>query len=134
MTATTTHFGFTKLLVTDLEKSAAFYTSVFGMNEQYRVHADIGGRDIDEILFEPTAPGGSMFVLLKFAGVTAPSSDELILGFVTDDVDDLVQRVIDAGGRVTREALVQPEHGVKVAFVTDNEGHLIEIVEPSPKS
>ena len=75
-----------------------------------------------------------MFVLLKFAGATTPSSDEVILGFVTSDVDDLVQRVLDAGGGVTQEARTQPEHGVKVAFVTDNEGHLIEIVETSPRS
>ena len=28
----------------------------------------------------------------------------------------------------------QPEHGVIVAFVSDNEGHLIEVVEMLPKS
>jgi predicted enzyme related to lactoylglutathione lyase len=128
------HFGFTKLLVADLEASAAFYTAVFGLKEQYRVHADIAGREIDEILFEATAPGAGTFVLLRFEGVTKPSSDEVILGFIATDIDAVVQRAVDAGGAVAREVLTQVEHGAKVAFVTDIEGHLIEVVEMLPKN
>ena len=61
------HFGFTKLVVADLDGSAAFYATVFGMVEQRRVHAEIAGRAIDEILFSNTAPGAATFVLLRFA-------------------------------------------------------------------
>jgi predicted enzyme related to lactoylglutathione lyase len=123
------HFGFTKLVVADLDKCAAFYSQVFGVKEQYRVHADICGREIDEILFEATAPGGASFVLLRFAGAISPSSEEVILGFIADDVDAVCARVAEAGGSVAQEAREQPEHGVKVAFVTDVENHLIEVVQ-----
>jgi predicted enzyme related to lactoylglutathione lyase len=123
-------FGFTKLVVGDLDKSAAFYSHVFGVKEQYRVHADICGREIDEILFETATPGGATFVLLRYADSPAPSSDEVILGFITEDVDGVCARAMDAGGSVTREARDQPEHGVRVAFVADVEGHLIEVVQP----
>ena len=61
------HFSFTKLVVADLELSAAFYTDVFGLQEQYRVKAAIGGRAVEEILFEPTAPGGLMILLLHLS-------------------------------------------------------------------
>jgi predicted enzyme related to lactoylglutathione lyase len=128
----TDRFGFTKLLVADLEVSARFYTTVFGLQERGRVRSEIADRKIDEIMFEPQAPGAASFVLLHFEGVTSPSSDEVILGFVTADVSQLVARVERAGGTVVAPARKEPDHGVLVAFVTDNEGHLIEVVEMLP--
>jgi lactoylglutathione lyase len=123
------HFGFTKLVVADLEASARFYTDVFGVKEHARVRAEIAGRGIDEIMFDATNAGGATFVLLHFDGQDSPSSDEVILGFICPDVDDIVERATAAGGGVAQAPMVQPEHGVKVGFVTDNEGHLIEVVE-----
>jgi predicted enzyme related to lactoylglutathione lyase len=122
-------FGFTKLLVADLEASAIFYKNVFGVKERGRVRSEIADRKIDEIMFEAQTPGGASFVLLHFDGVTAPSSDEVILGFVTTDLSELLTRVERAGGSVVAPAREQPEHNVRVAFVNDNEGHLIEVVE-----
>jgi lactoylglutathione lyase len=129
----TDHFGFTKLLVTDLEVSARFYTTVFGLEEHGRVQSEIADRKISEIIFKPDAPGASGFVLLHFDGVTSPSSDEVILGFVTDDLSQLVSRVEGAGGTVTAPPRKMHEHGIIVAFVNDNEGHLIEAVEMLPR-
>lgn len=124
------HFSFTKLLVADLDASMVFYRDVFGVEEQGRVTAAIAGRKIDEILCKPTAPGGAMFVLLKFEGTAKPAADEVILGFVTDDLDGVCSRAVAAGGRVV-EPPYHSEHGnVRVAFVADNEGHLIEVVQP----
>lgn len=123
------HFGFTKLVVADLEASARFYSDVFGFKESGRVRADIAGRGIDEIMFHPTTPGGSTFVLLRFDDRSSPSADEVILGFISPDVDDVIARATAAGGGVAQEPVPQPAHGVKVGFVTDNEGHLIEVVE-----
>ena len=124
-----THFGFTKLLVHDLERSAAFYTSVCGLVETGRVDAVIGGRQISEIMFAPTGEGGSTFVLLKFLGAPSPTKDEVILGFITDSVDAFIDRVKSAGGALVEAPYDNVAHGVKVAFVTDGEGHLIEVVE-----
>lgn len=123
------HFGFTKLIVNDLEKSATFYKDVCEMTELARVEAEIAGRGIKEIMFNATATGGATFVLVKFLDTNKPSSDELILGFITDDLEAFVERTKKAGGKVVEEIQSQPEHGVKVAFVTDIEGHLIEVVE-----
>jgi len=121
--------GFTKLLVTDLDASAAFYQSVFGVEENYRVRSEINDRKIEEILFK-AEPGNATFVLFKFDGATRPSSDEVILGFITTDIDGVFARAVEAGGAVTQAARPQPEHGVTVGFITDNEGHLIEVVQP----
>jgi predicted enzyme related to lactoylglutathione lyase len=117
------------LLVADLEVSAAFYKTVFGLEERARVRSEIADRKINEIMFVPQTPGGASFVLLHFDGVTTASSDEVILGFITTDLSGLITRVKRAGGTVVEPARERAEHGVTVAFVTDIEGHLIEVVQ-----
>jgi predicted enzyme related to lactoylglutathione lyase len=123
------HFGFAKLVVTDLDAAAAFYIEVFAVEEHYRVHAEIAGRAIDEILFKATAPGAATFALLQFADQGSASHGEVILGFITTDVDTLFARAVKAGGLVAQAVESQPEHGVRVGFLRDPEGHLIEVVE-----
>ena len=73
--------------------------------------------------------GGATFVLFKFLDRDAPAQDEVILGFQTSDLEAFVQRVQKSGGKVVQPIEVREAHGVKVAFVTDPEGHLIEVVE-----
>jgi len=123
------HFGFTKLIVNDLEKTVAFYKEVCGLEEWARVSADVNGREIDEIMLQPTAENGATLVLWKWRDRDAIVVDEVILGFQTPDVTAFVQRVRDAGGTIVQGIKDMPEHGVRVAFVTDVEGHLIEVVE-----
>jgi predicted enzyme related to lactoylglutathione lyase len=123
------HFGFTKLIVNDLEKTVAFYKEVCGLEEWARVSADVNGREIDEIMLQPTAENGATLVLWKWRDRDAIVVDEVILGFQTPDVTAFVQRVRDAGGTIVQDIKDMPEHGVRVAFVTDVEGHLIEVVE-----
>ena len=122
-------FSFTKLVVGDLDKCAAFYTEVCGLVEQGRVDADISGAPISEILFDPSYPGGPTFVLFKFLDRPAPTPGEIILGFITPDVEAVVARAHKAGGKIIQAVRSDPDHGVKVAFVTDVEGRLIEVVE-----
>jgi lactoylglutathione lyase len=123
------HFGFTKLVVADLDRSADFYTSVFGLTEQARIDSAIEGRPIREIMFQATAPGGAQFVLLKFMGEPAPSAGESILGFMTPDLDALVARAEAAGGRLADPIRELKQHGVRVCFLRDPEGRLVEVVQ-----
>lgn len=123
------HFSFSKLLVDDLDKSAEFYKSVCGLVEQMRFDSTINGRPISEITFLPTYPGGGSLTLLKFNDAPKPTNDEVILGFTTDDLDAFVARIEAAGGRVTDPIRTMKEVGVRVAFVQDVEGHLIEVVQ-----
>ena len=123
------HFSCTKLVVADLEKTCAFYKSVFGLTEHNRVDAAIEGRPIREIMFHPTSPGGATFVLLAYTDTATPASSEAIILFITPDLPALLAKVHAAGGRVVDDMRDMPEHGVKVAFVRDIEGHLIEVVE-----
>ncbi len=122
-------FSFTKLVVADLEACEAFYVSVFGLEKVARVSADIAGRPIEEIMFKPTSPGSSSFILLAYADRSTPSSEEVILGMTTEDLDGMIERAIAAGGSLADPPRTMEQHGVRVAFVVDPEGHLIEAVQ-----
>jgi lactoylglutathione lyase len=126
------HFAFTKLVVADLEASANFYKAVAGLEEDYRVDESIGDRKISEILFKPNFPGAGIFVLFKFLDRDKPENEEVLLGFITDNADAFAERAVAHGGSVVQKAVDMPKHGVRVAFVKDNEGHLLEVVEMLP--
>jgi len=126
------HFAFCKLIVDDLEGAAAFYRQVFGIVDWHRVTKKVSattGGPIDEITFRPTGDGGPSLTLLKLADKPAPPRGETILGFITPDIAALVERAVIAGGRIATPIKAQPEHRIKVAFIEDPEGHLIEIIE-----
>jgi len=124
-------FSFTKLVVHDLEKMAVFYRDVYGLHAVQRVRGEsIGGEEIDEIMVsaDPKAQFGSL-VLLKYLGRAPSPSGELILGFTTGDLPALLERVRAAGGGVHAPIKEMPELSLRVAFATDPEGHLAELVE-----
>lgn len=124
-------FQFTKLIVFDLEKTAAFYRDVCGLVELARVEEKIAGRSITEIVFKGTDGDSLMaaFMLLKFHDAPKPSNSEVMLAYVTNDLVAFLKRVRAAGGTVAEDVRVIAETGTKVAFVHDVEGHLIEALE-----
>jgi predicted enzyme related to lactoylglutathione lyase len=126
-----TSHGFTKLIVHDLEKMAAFYREVYGLHAVHRVTGEsIGGEQIDEIMMSPDPKAQwSSLVLLKYLGRRASPNGEVILGFTTDDLPGLLERVAKAGGGITAPIKELPHLGVRVAFATDPEGHLAELVQ-----
>ena len=124
------HFGFTKLVVGNLSKSAKFYEAVAELKPQATINATIGGRDITEIVYEATAKGGANFVLFAYHDTPATPAGELILGFVTRDIDAFLERVRSNGGAVTVEPYESTGAGaMKVAFATDPDGHVVEVIQ-----
>lgn len=128
----TPQFAFTKLVVADLEAMHEFYTTVFGLRELNRVEAAINDRPIREIMYHPTSEGGAPLVLFHFDGTDTPVNEEAILGFMSDDLDALVANAVAHGGRLVEEPHDMAEHGIRVGFVTDPEGHLLELIEMLP--
>jgi predicted enzyme related to lactoylglutathione lyase len=124
-------FAFTKLIVHDLERMAAFYGGVYGLHAVNRVRGEsIGGEEIDEIMLSPDPSAQwSSLVLLKYLGRKPSPSGEAILGFTTDDLPALLARITEAGGGITAPIKEMPELKIRVAFATDPEGHLAELVQ-----
>jgi len=126
-------FGFTKLVVDDEEKLAVYYQEVYGLSPAQRLQGDAGGvgEPFREIIL---GPGGELsldesLVLFKFVDRAAPRDQESILGFITEDLDALIERIQANGGSLAGPLRSMPEHGVRVVFSTDPEGHLCENVE-----
>jgi uncharacterized glyoxalase superfamily protein PhnB len=129
-------FSFTKLIVDDEERMVAYYHEVYGLNAIQRVQGESGaaGEPFREIIMGPgdaISPEESL-VMFKFTGRAAPRDQESILGFVTEDLDALVGRIKANGGKLVGPIRAMPEHGIRVVFATDPEGHLSENVQMLP--
>jgi predicted enzyme related to lactoylglutathione lyase len=127
-------FSFTKLVAHDVEKLAAFYGEVYGLHAVNRVRGEsIGGETIDEIMLSPDPNATwSSFVVLQYLGRRPSPNGEVILGFTTDDLPALLDRVRAAGGGIHAPIKELPHLKVRVAFATDPEGHLAELVQVIP--
>lgn len=124
-----TTLGPTKLIVHDLEKAAAFYCEAYGFEQTGRIQADIGDEPIDEIMLGKPDAGGPGLIVMKWVERPAPVNGEVLLVFMTDDLEALVERVERAGGAVPLPPRQSEATPYRIAFTTDPEGHLIENVE-----
>jgi uncharacterized glyoxalase superfamily protein PhnB len=125
-------FGFTKLIVDDEEAMAEYYHQVYGLNKLQRVQASEGGigSPFREVIMGPgEAVSSESLVMFKFLDRPAPRDQEVILGFITEDLDALAERVLAHGGKHSSPIKSMPEHGIRVMFTTDPEGRLSENVE-----
>lgn len=122
-------FSATKLRVDDLEKIASFYKAVCGLTELARVTGTIGGRETNEILFNFRGEGPPTFVLRRFVDDPKPSSDGTVNVFITEDLSAFIERAVSHGAKIVQEPYVNAEYNIKVVFITDIEGHLMEVVE-----
>jgi predicted enzyme related to lactoylglutathione lyase len=122
-------FAFTKLVVGDLDRCAAFYEKVCEVRPQARIDAAVGGRALTEIVYEPTTKGGSSLVLLAYGDQPKPAFGETIIGFASPDAEAFMARAVEAGGATVEALQDAPTMRLKVGFVSDPEGHLIEVIE-----
>jgi len=126
--ATASH-TFTKLIVADLEKMAAFYQQAYGLEEIERIQSAIGTDPIHEIMLGKAGELTGVLVLLEFLEKPPPEQGEVILGFVTEDVEAVYAQVLACGGGIHAEIKQEPDSPYKVGFTTDPEGHLAESVQ-----
>ncbi|MFI6792082.1 VOC family protein [Nonomuraea sp. NPDC050383] len=122
-------FAFTKLLVADLEAAAAFYSAVLGLLTRHRVTGGEGEAAYQEIILSAAEDDGPSLILLHRPHQAAPDPGETVLGFVVDDVEQVVRQARAAGGVVVSGPTAVPQAGVRVAQVEDPEGHAVELVQ-----
>ena len=126
-------FSFTKVLVKDLDKLAAFYTSVFGFRQRERLVANAGPGigEIEEILLSISSDPAQEppLVLFKLLEKPAPKDTDTILGLIVSDLDDVLKRLSAAGGSVVSDSPEHPATVAKCAFARDPEGRLLELVQ-----
>jgi lactoylglutathione lyase len=131
-TAQMIKFGYTILYVEDVEKSVAFYENVFGFTRKFITpDTEYGELNTDGTTIS--------FASKKLAnqnlteGFTESNLENkpfgIELGFITDEVAELVQKATLFGAVIVTEPKQKP-WGQLVAYVRDLDGFLLEICSP----
>ena len=131
------------LAVADLAAAAAWFRDVFGLVSELTLRVDAIDLDI-EMLIHPEH--GYRLELLHRPGTAdrehgkpaTPAEAALLAGYghVAFDVTDLdaaYQRATGKGARPVMPPCQSPEPGVRMAFVADPEGNLIELLHRPPR-
>lgn len=120
-------FRYTILYVKDVKASLDFYCAAFGMTQKM-LHGEGGYGELDT--------GHTVLAFASLAGMkdknpvaANANSPSFEIAFETDDVVAGVSRAVEAGAKRVKEPMDMP-WGQTVAYVSDNDGFLIEICTP----
>jgi catechol 2,3-dioxygenase-like lactoylglutathione lyase family enzyme len=111
-----------QIAVSDLERSLDFYTKVFGLEVQFRAGPSM--------VFLSTPGASDLFTLRQAQDGEAvgPGGGFAHFGFLLQDKDSLdeaVERVESAGGKLLQRGEHQP--GQPFAYMTDPDGYIVEL-------
>lgn len=122
-------FGYTILYVKDVQESISFYENAFGFSRKFITPEN----DYGELITGETTLS---FASKKLAsqnlkeGFIESNLDNkpfaIEIGFITDDVAELVQKATSFGAMLVKEPTQKP-WGQIVAYVRDLDGFLVEI-------
>ncbi|SHM11534.1 VOC family protein [Flavobacterium chilense] len=122
-------FGYTILYVEDVEKSVVFYENTFGFSRKFVTPEN----DYGELSTGETTISFASKKLaaqnLKEGFIESDLTEKpfaIEIGFITDQVDELVQKALSFGAVLVKEPTQKP-WGQIVAYVRDLDGFLIEI-------
>jgi glyoxylase I family protein len=136
--------GHTAIIVSDMEKALDFYVGLLGL----RVTNDFGGDFVDAQMLTKV-PGSTM----KFALLSADDGLQCVelfqfegceqrkpfersnhvdyfsshIAFMTDDIDGIYTRLVDAGVRI--DIPLMEAAGAKFAYLFDPDGYMVELVD-----
>jgi len=123
-------YSFAKTFVHDLEAMAQFYERVLGLERVFRHQDTMLGRPIDEIGFQASYPGGPALTLIKYCDSSGPVTGEAVQGFLTNDIEAVIERARANGGTIGEPGIFRvEEYGLSCVFVLDPEGHINEVVQ-----
>lgn len=125
-------FSLTKIEVRDIEAEERFYTHGLGLEVTARLEFGEGDRLMHELILtvagsRPPAPS---FILVSYPNKACPAPGEATIGFMVDDVDAALAKATGAGATVDVAPVDVPDHGLRLCFLLDPEGHRIELLQP----
>lgn len=122
-------FGFTKIIVADLPKLEAFYIGALGFQLVTRLSVDKPGWQLDEIILAKGGDEASQLILVQYRDRPCPAPGEAVIGLYVQDIDAVVASALSAGGTLPVPVRILPDHGLKLCYIHDPEGHAIELLE-----
>jgi glyoxylase I family protein len=128
------------LNVADLAVAADWYRRAFGYETNLELRID--AIDLDIVMLIHPGSGGRLELLHRpgsTSGLRAANPAEAALSngfghmaFDVADLDAAFARVVALGARAVMPPQDSPEKGVRMAFVADPEGNLVELLSRSP--
>lgn len=120
-------FAAAKIKVWDIAGLERFYTAALGFTVTARIEDGEGPSQIQEIFL--ALPGGAaQFALIKFVNLPMPEPGEALIALTVTDLDAAIASVLAHGGSDLTGPVEVPSHNLRVAIVTDPEGHQIELI------
>ena len=115
------------IAVADLARSADFYRSMFGMVDA----ATFDLPHMREIVLGFASGKGAALVLMQYTDGSDNGwqGNPIKLVMYVDDPEGIAAAVVDRGGQVVLAPKLFPNVGAMVGFVSDPDGHLIEIIK-----
>jgi lactoylglutathione lyase len=115
------------IYVSDIERSARFYTEVIGLKEQGRTEID----DVHEVVVAADQGGGRLQLAERYNGGQAIDHGFALwkIYFNVDDCVAVHDKAVAAGATSTMAPTKLDRWPVTVAFITDPDGYTIELVE-----
>lgn len=128
---TALNFALTKIHVSDIDTAERFYTETLGLVQTARLEVGEGEYAFKEaILSIPSASiDGAKLGLVQYLSKPAPAPGEAVFAFMVDDVERVASTMVKAGGTIVSPVREIPEHHLKLAYVADPEGHVVEIMQ-----
>ena len=123
-------FAFTKIVVADLDASEQFYRDVLGLKVVTRLTNPDGEYGQEESVMSVTGRNeGAQLLLIRYLNRPAPAPGEAWTGFAVTELEDLVARVEQGGGKVLIPVKEIAAYKMKVSVIADPEGHMVELFE-----
>ncbi|WP_214846790.1 VOC family protein [Exiguobacterium sp. s193] len=122
-------YGYTILYVHDPKQTLMFYHDLLGLPIKAQHGSYVEFETDSTILAFNTKADVRTLIPYDIPEVTGPQSLEI--GFVTDDVNGVYERIVTAGHTSVLPPTVKP-WGQTVAYVLDPDGHLVELCSPMP--
>jgi predicted enzyme related to lactoylglutathione lyase len=119
-----------KLVVSDLDRAAAFYRTICGFTQSREMRFSVGGRPFRDIILQ-NDPRDHELTLLAYDDGEAPDPGSVILTYTTDDLDTFRQKALAAGGaEITRErSLRLGQWHARIAEFADPDGNILQILQ-----
>lgn len=124
-------FAFTKMVVANLEAAEQFYCQTLGLSRVTYIEFGEGLGQLQEVILTVpnAATGAAQLNLIRYPNKPIPAPGETVIGFMVSDVDATVAAMAEAGARITVPVVEMADHHLKLAYLTDLDGHIIEIIQ-----
>ena len=124
-------FAFTKIVVADLDAAEHFYAQTLGLSRVTYIEFGEGPGQLQEVILAVPdgGPGSPQLNLIRYPNRPMSAPGETVIGFMVDDVEATVTAFSAAGGCITVPVVEMPDHRIKLAYASDLDGHIIEVIQ-----